>query len=66
MIGPVKCDESEGQNDGSMIRKYEATRSEGDYQRKMLLARLCAIGGKDVVCEVKGIEEVGARGACMY
>jgi hypothetical protein len=49
-----------------VIRKYEATRSEGDYQRKMLLARLCAIGGKDVVCEVKGIEEVGARGACMY
>ena len=31
------------------IIKYEATRSEGDYRRKVLLARLCAIEGKDMV-----------------
>ena len=29
--------------------KYGATRSAGDYQRKVQLARLCALGGKDMV-----------------
>jgi len=29
---------------------YEATRSQDDYQRKELLARSCAIGGK-MICD---------------
>jgi len=29
--------------------KYGATRSAGDYRRKVQLARLCALGGKDMV-----------------
>ncbi len=29
--------------------KYGATRSAGDYRRKVQLARLCAVGGKDMV-----------------
>ncbi len=37
------------------VMKNEATRSEGDYRRKVLLARLCAIGGQDVVREGKGV-----------
>ena len=31
------------------IIKQEASRSEGDYQRKVRLARLCAMRGRDVV-----------------
>ena len=32
--------------------------------RRVLLARSCAMGGEDVVGEVKGVEEVGAGFAC--
>ena len=38
-----------GRKPKESIIKYEATRSEGDYRRKVLLARLCAIEGKDMV-----------------
>ena len=38
-----------GRKPKESIIKYEATRSECDYRRKVLLARLCAIEGKDVV-----------------
>ena len=37
--------------------KYGATRSAGDYRRKVQLARLCALGGKDMVGEVKCVKE---------
>jgi hypothetical protein len=32
--------------------------------RRVLLARSCAMGGEDVVGEVKGVDEVGMRFAC--
>jgi hypothetical protein len=32
--------------------------------RRVLLARSCAMGGEDVVGELKGIDEVGVRFAC--
>ena len=38
-----------GRKPKQSIIKHEATRSEGDYRRKVLLARLCAIEGKDMV-----------------
>ena len=42
--------------------KYGATRSAGDYRRKVQLARLCALGGKDMVGEVKCVKEGSVRG----
>ncbi len=44
-------------------RKYEATRSEGDYRRKVPLVRL-RYRGKDKVREGGGVKEGGVRGAC--
>jgi len=46
--------------------RSKATRSEGDDLEglRVLLARSCAMGGEDVVGEVKGVEEVGMRFAC--
>ena len=41
--------------------KYGATRSAGDYRRKVQLARLCALGGKDMVGEVKCVKEGGVE-----
>ena len=38
--------------------KYGATRSAGDYRRKVQLARLCALGGKDMVGEVKCVKRL--------
>jgi len=52
-VGHVKDDwdvyYERGRKPKESIIKYEATRSEGDYRRKVLLARLCAIEGKDMV-----------------
>ena len=41
-------------------------RSEGDYRRKVLLVRLCAIGEKDTAREVKGIVEGVVSERCVY
>ena len=48
--------------------EYGATRSAGDYRRKVQLARLCALGGKDMVGEVKCVKEGSVRGVtvCVY
>ena len=32
--------------------------------KRVLLARSCAMGGEDMVGEVKGVDEVGVRVAC--
>ena len=42
--------------------KYGATRSAGDYRRKVQHARLCALGGKNMVGEVKWVKEGSVRG----
>ena len=46
--------------------KYGATRSAGDYRRKVQLARLCALGGKDMVGEVKWKEEKTVWGGSAW
>jgi hypothetical protein len=44
---------------GVKLREAEAT-----TLRRVLLARSCAMGGEDVVGEVKGVDELGVRVAC--
>jgi hypothetical protein len=44
---------------GVEVREAKAT-----TLRRVLLARSCAMGGEDVVGEVKGVDEVGIRVAC--
>ena len=47
--------EGKSQNKGN---KYGATRSAGDYRRKVQLARLCAWGVEDMVVEPALGEEI--------
>ena len=45
--------------------RNKATRSEGDDLGIVLHARSCAMGGEDVVGEVKGVEEGRWREICV-
>ena len=44
-----------------MKREVKLREAKATTLRRVLLARSCAMGGEDVVREVKGVDEVGVR-----
>jgi len=46
------------------VDQHELREAKATTFRRVLFARSCAMGGEDVVGEVKGVDELGVRVAC--